>query len=286
MLFASSLFSAATAENKEDSVKAMFDQAISLSEHGDWSGAEQLFKKISLDHPDWPEPKNNLAVALFNLGKIEQAQQALEDAVTSLPAFKVAQENRKRLYDHSAAVAYLKAIGEHEEVLPPQLQILHEVNSPLFNGQAEAQVKEVSLQAPDIEVAAEKIEPEPEPEPEQLISSVIEQAVMLWSKAWSDADIDQYLSAYSSSFRSSDQNTDYTQWRNTRRAKFRISNGIRIDLQGIKIYLHDNESEAVAEFVQHYQSNKYQDKVVKQLYLVLENEHWLIRSERVLQQLH
>lgn len=82
-------------EHDKPDVKILFDQAVSLSVHGDWLGAEKLFKKISLDHPSWPESKNNLAIALFNLGKIEQAQQALEDAVTSLPSFKVAQENRK-----------------------------------------------------------------------------------------------------------------------------------------------------------------------------------------------
>ena len=264
-------------EHDKQDVRVLFEQAVSLSAQGDWLGAEKLFKQISLDHPSWPESKNNLAIALFNLGKVKQAQQALEDAVTSLPSFRVAQENRKRLYDHSAAMAYHKAIGSNEKPALPQLQLLNEVNV--------LQPEELPLEEQDLAESAEAAKIDGT-EAKKRTSDVVEEAVMLWSKSWSDIDIDQYLSAYSTQFKPSDSAKDYNQWRNIRRAKFRLTGDIRIETQDVKVYLSSNEIQAVVEFIQHYQSNKYQDKVIKQLRLVLENDHWLIQSERVLQQLN
>ena len=71
----------------------LFQQAISLSKQGDWKQAAELFQQVASAQPDWPEPKNNLAVALLKLGQVEQARQILEQAVTSQASFKVAQEN-------------------------------------------------------------------------------------------------------------------------------------------------------------------------------------------------
>jgi len=271
-----------TVRQDKPDARVLFDQAVSLSAHGDWLGAEKLFKQISLDHPGWPESKNNLAIALFNLGKIEQAQQALEDAVTSLPSFRVAQENRKRLYDHSAAMAYHKAIGSNEKPASPQLQLLREIDvSMLEELQPEEAQSEGHTPVENTEALATDAA-----ELKQQASDAVENAVNRWSKSWTDVNIDQYLSAYSTQFKPSDSVKDYTQWRNIRRAKFRLSGGIRIETQDIKVYLSSNEVQALVEFVQHYQSNKYQDKVIKQLHLVLENDRWLIQSERVLQQLN
>ena len=255
------------AYNKQDG-RALFAKAVSLSVDGDWLAAEKLFQKIVLSHPEWPEPKNNLAVAQLKLGKVEKAQASLEDAVTSLPSFKVAQENRKRLYDHAAAVAYQKVISSAVNPSLPQLQLLHELNGQKIDKE---QINYVSKDDLDSK---------------QALSSAIEKSVLFWSKAWADVNITQYLSAYSSQFIPADMSKDFTQWSDSRRAKFRFTDDVQVDLENIKIYLADNEVEAVAEFIQAYKSKKYRDRVVKQLHMILENDRWLIKAERTLKKLN
>jgi hypothetical protein len=284
MLFASASFADAIAKNDAPDDRALFHRAVSLTAHGDWLAAQKIFKQISLRQPDWPEPKNNLAVALFNQGQISLAQQALEDAVISLPGFKVAQENRKRLYDHAAAVAYLKAIGKHKKLPLPQLQILSVIDAPAIKQQSESQaVKPANEDTKPANASAERLN---QADSRRLIYIAVEKAVMQWSVSWSELHIDEYLAAYSIQFNPAYPVSDYTQWRKQRRAKFRLTTHLQIKLQDVKVYLRDNEIQAYAEFTQYYKADKYQDKVTKQLQLIFDNDRWLIQSERVLQQLN
>ena len=279
--------------------RELFSQAVKLTIAEEWLAAEKLFKQISLSHPEWPEPKNNLAIVQLKLGKIEQAQLAIEEAVISLPSFKVAQENRKRLYDHAAAMAYHRVIGNMEYLPLPQLQLLQEIDQPLQKKILPADNPQVLMDKPVSEQALsttkqdEIIPPQKiaegsinESKSKQQISDRVVNVILAWSKAWSDINIEQYLSAYSTQFTPFDPVKDYTQWSHSRRAKFQLADDIQVELQNFKVFLNDNETQALAEFVQNYKSNKYQDKVIKQLHLILENDRWLIRSERVLQNLN
>ena len=246
----------------------LFKHAVSLTEKGRWSDAAILFKDIASRNPTWPEPKNDLAIALFKLGKIEQAQQALEDAVVSLPSFKVAQLNRKKLYDHAAAMAYYKAVGISEKPERPQLEMLTEVKKE--------------------PVATSPVNNNSQPVNQSTASIVsnIRKSLLNWSKAWSDVDIDRYLSAYSNDFIPSNPGTDYTQWRMLRRAKLKYASKLDIKLTNVQVYLNEDKNQALVEFIQDYKSARFQDRVQKQLQLVYENERWLILSERVLRQIH
>ncbi len=247
--------------------ESRFKQAVQLTEQGQWSQAADIFQAIAQDHPTWPEPKNNLAIALIKMGQIEQARQALEDAVISLPSFKVAQENRKRLYDHLAAVAYEKAVGKTEQLELPEFDLLADIN------------------VIDTEAA---VQPEPlvtETESTGELSVQLTRFVHDWSQAWSRADVEQYLSFYSTAFTPSDLQIDYNHWRQQRSVRLRLSQGVLISLDNIRIYFDTDQSRALAEFSQQYQSATYNDTVIKQLVLGLEGERWQILAERVIQQL-
>ncbi len=174
----------------------LFKHAVNLTEDGRWSDAAILFKDIAARNPDWPEPKNNLAIAQFKLGKIEQAQQAIEAAVISLPSFKVAQSNRKKLYDHAAAMAYYKAVGVSEKPENPELEILTEIKK--------APVVKSSVVDNNSQAAS-------------TVFSDIRNSLSKWSEAWSDNNIEQYFSVYSNDFTPSGSAKDYTQWRMLRR---------------------------------------------------------------------
>jgi tetratricopeptide (TPR) repeat protein len=266
-LLSSPLLNSVAKTQVSDSV--LFKHAVNLTEQGRWSDAAILFKDIASRNPTWPEPKNNLAIALFKLGKIEKAQQALEDAVISLPSFKVAQSNRKKLYDHAAAMAYYKAVGVSEKPKRPQLKILTDVK------------KEPEIQLPALTSAGAIGKPANAP-----IINNINKRVIYWSNVWSDADVEQYLSLYSNDFTPSDPGKDYTQWRIMRRAKFQFSSKPTVKLSEIQVYLSGNNRQALVEFMQDYKSAKYRDRVLKQLRLIYENDRWLILSEQVLKQVN
>lgn len=249
--------------------ESRFKQAVLLTEQGQWSQAADLFQSIAQNNPTWPEPKNNLAIALLKMGQIEQARQALEDAVISLPSFKVAQENRKRLYDHLAAVAYERAVGKTEPLELPEFDLLADIN---------AIETRVAVQPEQLLIEAKT---ESTGDLSQLLTNIVHD----WSQAWSRADVEQYLSFYSSRFTPADVQIDYTQWRQQRTVRLRLSRGARISLENIRIYFDTDQSRALAEFSQQYQSATYNDTVIKQLVLGLEDERWQILAERVIQQL-
>ena len=246
--------------------RQLFTQAVALSAQGKWSEAATLFQQISQRQPAWPESKNNLAVALLQLGQLEQAQRALDAAVTAQASFKTAQQNRQRLYDYLAAIAYEKAMGTKNGTAMPKLELLTQLS------EAEPVI---------IESAAVVMSP---PAQTETQVNAIKQVLALWSKAWSDADINTYLAAYSREFRPSEPGSDYTQWQNSRRVRLANASNTRVRLENIRIYLDMNAQQALAEFVQYYQSASYQDKVLKQMYLTRQQDRWLILEERVIQQ--
>ena len=257
---------------------ALFGQAVQLSEQGQWQQAARLFRDIAQRHPQWPEPKNNLAVAMSRLGQLKEAQQALEAAVSSQPSFKTAQQNRQQLYDYLAAVAYEKAIGNTQPPNVPQLSLLTKLHQP-----PKPEARPVPAQEPA------PVTPSTTAATTQALTSIqddISKRLQIWSRAWSIGDVETYLQAYSSRFRPDEPGTDYNQWRNIRRARLTLANNTQVVLQDIHIYLDAGRQQAIAEFVQNYRSDRYQDQVIKQLLLAHENNRWLILSERVIEKLN
>lgn len=69
-----------------------------------------IFKKLTEDFPELPEPYNNLAVLYANEKQYERARQALEAAIRTHPAYAVAHENLGDIYAKLASQAYGKAL--------------------------------------------------------------------------------------------------------------------------------------------------------------------------------
>ena len=255
-----------SAESDDHSVfsddSELFEQGVLMSKDGDWINAEKIFRDVSLRNPGWPEPKNNLAIALYNLGKLEQARQALDDAVTSQPSFKVAQENRQHLYDYAATIAYYKVVSIPEEPEEPKLELLTKVYPSAKT------MKSSALRRSDTQ-------PGPADEVEQEVRVV----VLDWARAWSSSDVKAYFDSYSSAFKPSVSKQSYNYWRNERKVKLKFGNIKKVGVKAIDVYLDTAKLRAVAQFIQHYQSSTYQDKVVKQLQLAFEGGRWLILSE-------
>lgn len=238
----------------------LFQQGIQLATDGNWVKSLDTFRDISKRNPTWLESKNNLAVALYQTGDFEQAKETLEEAANSLHSLKVTLENRKKLYDYSASMAYFKAVDENRKPTLPQLSLIKEL--------IPSQNKELLL--PEIGNRIDQIK-------ETLIN---------WSKSWANSNTEQYLAAYSNDFQPSGHIKDLDDWKEQRTIKFRLTKIDKIELAAIQIFLNGTKDKAVTQFVQNYHSRKYRDKVLKQIELVQENNRWLIVSEIVIDQIN
>ncbi len=69
-----------------------------------------VFKKLTEDYPELPEPYNNLAVIYAQQKQYDKAKQALELAIRTHPAYATAHENLGDIYSRLASDAYGKAL--------------------------------------------------------------------------------------------------------------------------------------------------------------------------------
>ena len=74
-------------------VKLRFLKGVLQSDAKRTDEAIATFRQLTQDHPDLPEPYNNLAVIHAARGDYAQARSALEAALTANPAYAVAQQN-------------------------------------------------------------------------------------------------------------------------------------------------------------------------------------------------
>lgn len=60
--------------------------------------AIEIFRALTQDYPELPEPYNNLATLYAARGELDQARAALEEAVRALPVYGLAHENLGDVY--------------------------------------------------------------------------------------------------------------------------------------------------------------------------------------------
>jgi tetratricopeptide (TPR) repeat protein len=252
----------------------VFNRALNLSKQGQWQQAADLYAQVASRNPQWPEPKNNLAVSLINLGKINEAQQALDAAVVSRSSFSVAQTNRQRLYDYLAAQAYSKALSQKSLATPPVLDLISVLDLPAIQ----------SVVAPVVTAPVVAVATPGSGAGNPAVIAAVESRVSNWAQAWSTANIKDYLDAYSSRFKP-DDGKSFVEWENSRRVRLQTAGNTQVTVQNLHIYIDTAQQQAVAEFLQSYTSNTYSDRTVKQLLLTLEGNNWRILAERVMTQM-
>lgn len=83
-----------------------FLRGLILAEQGRSDEAIQIFKEMSEDFPELPEPYNNLAVLHAARGDWNAARDALERSIRAAPGYALAHENLGDIYLQLAARAY------------------------------------------------------------------------------------------------------------------------------------------------------------------------------------
>ena len=94
---------------KPQDAQARFLQGVILTELKRSDDAKAVFRQLTIEFPQLPEPYNNLAVLYAASGHFEEARQALEAAIRANPKYGVAYENLGDIYAQLASNAYDKA---------------------------------------------------------------------------------------------------------------------------------------------------------------------------------
>ncbi len=90
-------------------VEARMLRGIILVEQGHLEQARISFESLVADHPELPQPYNNLAAIYAATGRMDRAREALRRALDIAPDYGVAQENLGDLYVTMAVEHYARA---------------------------------------------------------------------------------------------------------------------------------------------------------------------------------
>ncbi|VAW64558.1 hypothetical protein MNBD_GAMMA09-935 [hydrothermal vent metagenome] len=266
--------------------KKLFSDALVLISQSEWVQAEMIYRDLIKRNPSWPEVKNNLAVMLLKTGRLDDARKLLESAVVSSPAYRVAHNNRTKLYDYLAMQAYNKALGAEQTAEVPELELIQKLDL----------VAAVTEKKPDLKIENPAFEQESRnessvPAKKEVPASVqsvkqIRQQLLNWSKAWSAGDFDQYILHYSMQFVPSDSRKTFSQWKINRKSRLKYSKGADVEIDQLRVFPESTDEPdteyALVEFLQYYESALYTDKVLKQMYMEKQQQGWLILSERII----
>ncbi|MBL0718896.1 tetratricopeptide repeat protein [Piscinibacter sp. Jin2] len=284
---------------RPDDVQLRFLRGVALAEQNRVSEAIAVFNKLVQDHPELPEPYNNLAVLYANQGQFDRARSALETAIRTNPSYATAHENLGDLYAKLASQAYSKALqlDAGNSRAAPKLAMIRELIS-LKGPQAPAAVaREPEVAAlPSVAVApaapvALPVQPAiaPAAEAEKPVAAApaapeataddaraeVRRAVEAWAEAWSRKDLKAYFAAYTPNF--SADGMKRAAWESSRRERITSKKSIRIGLDDWRIEVRGKQ--ATASFQQDYRADTFSANSRKTLKLVRQGGQWRIERE-------
>ena len=341
-------------------VNYLFLKGLILTRQNKMNDARDIFERLTRDHPELPEPYNNLAVIYAAQGDFNSARKALERAINTHPSYATAHENLGDIYAKMASNAYNHALEidggnatareklalinnlfsagsspgdttdqdmqkDKEEIsqLQSQLAIMTESNK-----QQEARVQALQAQLQQLETQRQQAELKAKQEyqaaqqqldlahqqlaqlktqlaqleeqrkllaqrsspPEShtvpsgaaqdnaAIKQEVIQAVQSWAAHWSAKDVAGYLASYTGDYRPSDLGS-HKAWIAQRRLRITRPRYIKVALKNLRVELRGTD-QAEVNFEQHYQSDKFRDRMHKTLRLQREQGRWLIVEEK------
>ncbi|MEO5327456.1 MAG: tetratricopeptide repeat protein [Magnetococcus sp. THC-1_WYH] len=274
-------------KNPKDA-QGRFLKGLILTEQKHPDEAISVFKSLSTDHPNLPEPYNNLAVLYAEKGMYDEAADALKKAIKTHPSYATAQENLGDIYSKMASQAYSKALSLDSQNRAAQTKL--DMIRKLFAQQgtdAGNTPPPSTIPTPTVATIptppAAEILPPPAREASQTTASSslkdeIEGSVFQWAKDWSEKNPRGYLDAYSSRFQPPPPFTSRAAWETRRSQIISQAGSIRVTVSDIKVTIL-NPLRALAVFKQDYWSPTYKDSVKKTLSMVLEDGRWKISRE-------
>ncbi len=245
--------------------RAQFLTAYAYQMAGQADKASALYASLIADHPELPEPRNNLAMIYLAQGDYDRASQVLVDAINTHPSYATAYDNLSRIYKGIASEAYRRAVSESSE----PAKVSHDIQLVAIT------------QLDSLAEASPAVEPTSEPTVVNFANQetlLIEQ-VKNWAEAWSNKQFERYASFYSPGYRSRFQT--HADWLAHRRERILRPGEISVQISDIQIRWR-SENRAIIDFRQAFQSPRYNDRVRKRLGFNRVGEEWKITEERVL----
>jgi tetratricopeptide (TPR) repeat protein len=294
---------------KPKDARMRFLKGLVLSEQGKSNDAIAVFVKLTEDHPELPEPHNNLAVLYSKQGQYDQARRSLEAAIRTNPSYATAYENLGDVYAKLASQAYSRALqidGSSTAKVSPKLAMIRDLFSPMTRSEppvVAAAAKPAPAPAPvpappPVVAAAPKPAPVPAPAPAPALApvpapvpapapaavasspaaaedtKVVQTAVLAWAAAWASKDMDAYFASYTHDFNGGKSRAA---WEAERRARITGKRSIAVNLSDFDIRVQGDK--AVVQVRQAYSADALKVSSRKRLDLVRVSGRWLIQKE-------
>lgn len=263
------------------------------------SEAIAVFKKLTEDYPELPEPYNNLAVIYAQQKQYDKARDALEQAIRTHPAYATAHENLGDIYTRLASQAYGKALSIDASNASAQtkLAMINELVGTSKTAPAAPSVPAVLASAKPAEPpsppaaalpasSAAAVKPAPATPPAATSSttkpgnfdSEITTAVDAWLAAWSRKDVKAYLACYAPDFEPP-RGVPRKEWEAERAQRVGKPGQIEVSRDKLSIKT-EGADKAVVRFRQNYRSANFKSSTAKTLVLIKREGKWLILKEQ------
>ncbi len=223
--------------------------------------ATDLYKSLIRQHPELPEPRNNLAMIYLAKGDHDTASKLLVEAINTHKSYATAYQNLSRIYTGIASEAYRRALSESSE----SAKYKHKIELAALT-----QLELFDLQSTAGLPASGGVE-------QQAKVSLVEQ-VKLWAKAWSNKDFDTYIGFYSDQHRPKFHT--HRAWVEHRRKRIMRPGAIEVKVSDIKV-ISESKNLVVLDFIQSFESLTYSDRIRKRLSFRLIGLQWKITNEGV-----
>jgi tetratricopeptide (TPR) repeat protein len=272
-----------------------FLKGLMLAEQNKSAEAIAIFLKLTDDHPELPEPYNNLAVLYGASGQYDKARTALEMAIRTNPTYGTAHENLGDVYAKLASQAYDKAlqldsansaarlkltlvrnlIGNATGGTNPKTVAANNSNSTV----ATSPVKTVpTTKKADQDISKSETKPTSKPAPTvNTDQDDILKSVSAWASAWSSKNTAAYLTHYAKDFETP-KNVARKAWAEERRERIEGKGRIDVKIESPKVTL--DGAKATVKFRQIYTSDRLTANSRKTLDMVKQDGKWLIKQER------
>jgi len=289
--------------NQPKDVQARFLKGVILTEQGQTDAALRIFGALTEDHPELPEPYNNLAVLYAGQGQYEKAKVALEAALRTHPSYATAHENLGDIYAKMASQAYDRALQLDRTNTSSKTKLALLKN--LYNPEIKPSGNKTHLAAASkpATVASDPVNPPTASAPVAATSAPavagaepttakpvvaktivpdskeeILKALHEWASAWSSKNLGKYFAMYAQSFKTANNETR-SSWEKERRIRIDKPQAIVVSISHAKISLL-GDSHASVSFIQSYRSGTLKSTTRKTMEMIKTNGKWQIQSEQ------
>jgi len=251
-------------EQQPGHVSGRFLQAQALFAVGKQKQAQQLMQDLLREQPRQPEIHNNLAVMYASQGNYDGARKQLELALATHSGYQVAYDNLTVIYNRLASQTYHNALSPDEKlVLPePHLAMIAHLLLPAIK--QDVPVSENTRPVTTVPVLTDD-------------KMAIKAMIKSWARAWSSQKPEQYLGHYDDHF-TPRAGLSKKEWVAKRRVRLKKPQYIRVNVDNIDIIPIDER--VVSVFLrQHYESDRLNDTVSKNLIIRKGDDKWRIFQE-------